>query len=493
MYAAFLQGTLPNGATAQILLTPTQPVRTYYRVATPGARGVSARWEEVTGNEATLLAPLLDHQLDVAPVAVRFTDADLRQMTDRGVPTTLGTKALSAKTRALSVPATFGDYFAGGVLIEQVRQQDPIVVSWYVDGRTAPSGPKIPPPAVKVTTVAAPIATPQDVTTTVGTVHTVNQQPAMCMATVPDVSIAEAYVHRQVYGADDFEVFRIARDRRENVLIKGPTGAAKTMSALAFAAEQGMPTFTISGSVNFEASEAFGQMMLDPATGMPYFQYGGAIEVIRDGGVLILDEINFIPSKVITPLYPLLDQRREVILKQNRGEVIKAHPNLLIVATMNPGYFGTQQMNWAVLNRFDHHLDWGYDEAVEKRLVPSKALRELAKQLREAEAGKKILTPTPTNALMAVIRNVETFGVDYAVSNFLARYDDADQQAVRLILQSQRANIAADFGLDTGVVVESDEVAATTDTTDTAAPIVTDPNAPANSAVAAVLNAWSQS
>lgn len=446
MFAVFLQGTLPNGSRAQVLVTPGIAPRVYYRASVQGARGASARWEDITGRDSGALRAVHNQPLDYEPVAVAFTDADARQMLERGVPTTLGTKAISARKRPTSRPLTFGDIFANGALLDQVRNQDATVQAWHLDGRTAlPSRPAM----------AAPVSTPTDVTATTVTGNT--PQPAMCMATVPDASIAQAYVHRAVYGTHDFDIFRAARDRRENILIKGPTGAAKTMSALAFASEQGMPTFTISGSVNFEASEAFGQTMLDPTTGMPYFQYGGAIEVIRSGGVLILDEINFIPSKVITPLYPLLDQRREVILKQNRGEVIKAHPDLLIVATMNPGYFGTQQMNWAVLNRFDHHLEWGYDDDVEKTLVACKALRELARQLREAEAGKKILTPTPTNALMTVIRNAKAFGLDYAVSNFLARYDDSDQQAVRLILAAHRTNIEVDLGIASDIVVESDE------------------------------------
>jgi len=199
-------------------------------------------------------------------------------------------------------------------------------------------------------------------------------------------------------------------------------------------------------------------MMLDPTNGLPYFQYGGAIEVIRDGGVLILDEINFIPGKVITPLFPLLDDRREVVLKQNKGEVIKAHPDLLIVATMNPGYFGTQQLNAALVNRFHHHLEWGYDEDVEKALVPSKSLRELAKKLRAAEAAKKILTPTPTNALMAIVANANSLGIEYAISNFLARYDEADQAAVRLALDSHRANIEQDLGLAPSITIEEAEI-----------------------------------
>lgn len=448
MYAVFLQASGLNNI-AQVIITPAHAgadIQVYFRFTLPGARGRSARWENVTANPAPYFAKIGDRRLDREPVAIRFTDNDARQVRERGAPTNIGTKAISSVQRHAVSERTVEQVFDGGSLLLIVRDQDPILATWLPQQGSTASTP-------------ARISTPVDVTPTAPAVHTVNQpESTMRMASVPDVSIAKAYVHRNVYGREDFEIFAKARQRRENVLLKGPTGAAKTMSALAFAASEGLPTFTISGSVNFEASEALGQMMLDPATGMPYFQYGGAIEVIRNGGVLILDEVNFIPSKVITPLFPLLDDRREIVLKQNRGEIIKAHPNLLIVATMNPGYLGTQAMNFALANRFDHHLEWGYDEAVEKKLIPFKAIRDLAFQLRGEEAAKKISTPVPTNSLMSIVTNTQDFGIDYALANFLARFDDTEQDAVKLTIAAHRANIESDLGIAVDIAVEQDEV-----------------------------------
>lgn len=450
MYAAFLQAT-EGDSIAQIIVTPA-PVsawgeRVYFRFTMAGARGRAARWEDVTGREPEALRGVLNRILDVPPVAVRFTEADAQQMRERGVPTTLGTKAIAAvdKQRRCGVRGQqpIQQAFFEEDLVGMVNRQDAVLAVW---ANPVYSG-----------SPQTPTAAPVHVTPTTAPVHTVNEpEPAFRMASVPDISIAKSYVHRDVYGQADFDIFAKARARKENILLKGPTGAAKTMSALAFAASEGLPTFTISGSVNFEASEAIGQMMLDPVTGLPYFQYGGAIEVIRSGGVLILDEINFIPSKVITPFFPLLDDRREVVLKQNKGEIIKAHPNLLIVATMNPGYLGTQAMNFALANRFDHHLEWGYEEGVEKKLVPSKSLREFATQLR---ANSAIVTPVPTNALMSIISNAREFSLDYALSNFLARFDEVERKAVELIVKGIRSNIETDLGIAATVVVEQDEVA----------------------------------
>jgi len=441
MHAAFLQVTLVN-STMQVIVTPALGAalqKTYFRYTTPGARGKAARWEDITGRESIAVpAHAASFQLDFAPVLVRFTEVDAQQVIERNSPTTLGTKAArEAARQGTPTGLTLKKALLDSGLLDDISKPGFVL--------------RVDDPA------PAPISTPGPVTpTTPAAVSVREPEPAMRMASVPDMSIAREYVHREVYGQPDFDIFAKARDRRENILLKGPTGAAKTMSALAFAATEGEPTFTISGSVNFEASEAIGQMMLDPSTGLPYFQYGGAIEVIRSGGVLILDEINFIPSKVITPFFPLLDDRREVVLKQNRGEIIKAHPKLLIIATMNPGYLGTQAMNFALANRFDHHLEWGYDEGVEKKLVSSKSLREFANQLR---ANPTIATPVPTNALMSVISNAREFSLDYALANFLARFDDTERKAVELITQSIRSNIESDLGLGNDhAPLEQDEV-----------------------------------
>lgn len=443
MYAVFVQAT-QGSSIAQIILTPATPAfseRTFFRFTMPGARGRAARWEEISGREAEILRPILGRRLDVVPVTIQVTDIDLQQIVERGAPTTLGTKAAraaAAKNPIAGAGLTVQQVFFDAELRAVVDRQDIEALDSFW-----------------ASTPTAPIATPEAVTTTTSQVN-VAPEPALRMASVPDISIAKSYVHRDVYGQNDFAIFAKARARKENILLKGPTGSAKTMSALAFAASEGLPTFTISGSVNFEASEAIGQMMLDPVNGLPYFQYGGAIEVIKNGGVLILDEINFIPSKVITPFFPLLDDRREVVLKQNRGEIIRAHPDLLIVATMNPGYLGTQAMNFALANRFDHHLEWGYEEGVEKKLVPCKSLREFASQLR---ANPVIGTPVPTNALMSILSNTREFSLDYALANFLARFDEAERKAVGYVLDSQRRNIEIDLGIAVDVDVEQDEVA----------------------------------
>ena len=263
---------------------------------------------------------------------------------------------------------------------------------------------------------------------------------------VPDASIADAYVHRTVRGVEDFAMLDWARANQKNVLLYGPTGSGKTMLPEAYAATHGLDMALVSGNIAMTTHQILGGLVPDGKGGWKW-QDGVAVQVVRNGGLIDLDELNFIPSKIATVLFPLLAGQRHIVLLDNGGEVVHAHPDLLIVATMNPGYAGTLELNPALRNRFTSQVEWGYDDGVEKALVPSKALRTLAGQLRAYEAKGEMHTPTPTNALRDFCLMVPDLGMDWAIGNFLDRYGDDEQATVKLAIDAQRRKIEADFGL----------------------------------------------
>lgn len=458
MYALFFQTTRNTvGLVRQFLIVPSEfsnglghhAVTVYTRsTAKDGSRGRAAAWSIASTDPTSEVSPLstvLRH-----PSAVKVTESDRRQMLEKGIPTTLAAKGQTANDRPaapqFAEPQAADAYFA--TAINLVSQQGAELAGFFHDGRAGRTVRK-QPPAPTQTPAPAPVTSP--VTVIPATSQDVSPDPMprattqSRMALIPATGLASQYVHRKVYGSDDFAVFDRALAEQENILVYGPTGAGKTMGALAFAAERGMPTFTISGSVNFDPAQAFGRERI--RNGEVIWADGGATEIARHGGLLILDEINFIPSKVMTPLFPMLDDRRQITLLDNDGETIPCHPNTLIVATMNRGYAGTQVLNFALANRFKYHLSWGYDEEVEKKLVPLKSVREFAQKLRIAEGLGSIQTPTPTNAVVDFVNLAQDLGLDFAIDNFKARYEDSEQSAIRLALDATRANIEADLGL----------------------------------------------
>ena len=111
---------------------------------------------------------------------------------------------------------------------------------------------------------------------------------------------------------------------------------------------------TVSGNASMESRQLFGGFIPDGDGGYGWID-GPVTDVVRNGGVLLLDEMNFISPKIYTTLYPLTDGRRSITLLDHMGETIVAHEDLTIFATMNPDYIGTTPLNFAMRNRFDIH------------------------------------------------------------------------------------------------------------------------------------------
>jgi len=427
MYALFIEAQPVDAGRWQYLIFPGKKVTVYARLSDGGRHGLNRWWVESN----------IDVDLAVTnePTAILVSDRDYRQAST-GIPGTLAIKAQKAHEKS---PAASGVYSLTDA-VTWVADQDSTLLGFARDGRR--QSPVIQPRRVEP---VSPSDTPELVAA------------AYSMSVVPAKDVASSYVHRSIGGVEDFRIFEHAQSAGLNVLLYGPTGPGKTTSAIAYAASKSLPVFMVSGTVSLEASQLFGRYIPDGAGGF-IWQDGGVTELVRHGGVLILDEVNFIPSKIATVLFPLLAQTRHITLLDHKGETIKAHPNLLIVGTMNPGYVGTQDLNAAFRNRFSIQIDWGYDENVEKALIKSAALRKLAAQLRAEEAKEELITPTPTNALIEFIDLAHSLGIDFAIKNFVARYDETEQAKVELVVQTHRENIEADLGFVTEKPVIEPEI-----------------------------------
>jgi hypothetical protein len=210
---------------------------------------------------------------------------------------------------------------------------------------------------------------------------------------------------------------------------------------------------TISGNASMEPSQMTGKFTPDGEGGYLWID-GPVTDVVRNGGVLLLDEVNFINPKIYTNLYSLTDGRRMITLLDHLGETIEAHPDLTVFATMNPNYIGTTPLNYAFRNRFDIQIPWDYDDAVEKQLIESKALLVLIKQLRTEAAKGQYETPISTNMAMEFCKFLPELGYEFAMENFIAHFTEDEQPSVRMVFQTHEHNIKVDFGIEEIVETE---------------------------------------
>ena len=267
---------------------------------------------------------------------------------------------------------------------------------------------------------------------------------------IPEQFFFDDYIGREIAGVKDIDVLAAAHRMRHNVLLAGPTGAAKTSLVYAYAAQAGLPVVNIACNGGADPRQLLGGWVPKPDGGYQ-FQPGDLVLGVQHGAIILLNEVNFMPPKIAAVLYGLLDKRRTVYLADAAGSefptVIKAHPETFVLADYNPGYHGTRPLNEAFKNRFAFKLDWGYEPSVEAELLTSVSLLEMANRLRERIDVGDLNTPIPTNALMEFedVTWDEMLGFDFAVFNFTSMFAQDEQQVVREVIEVYSERIRSEL------------------------------------------------
>lgn len=244
--------------------------------------------------------------------------------------------------------------------------------------------------------------------------------------------------------------------RKRNVMLYGPTGTGKTELVLEFAAKRAKAVVTVMPAMRPE--HLVGQFIED-ADGKLVFQRGPLWLACEMGNTVIyFDEINRLHEDVVPMLYPLLDRRRQLFIYEHgikairrstgeylarfdptdpdqeswEGEVIVDVPDdVLVVASYNPGYAGTNQLNEAIRNRFEVSIFMDYSEEVEASIIKTEAIRNLGRDLRNSQLHQgMILSPVSTNQLRAFEENITIFGLDAAKMMFLNYFESDDERRI---------------------------------------------------------------
>lgn len=198
------------------------------------------------------------------------------------------------------------------------------------------------------------------------------------------------------------EILEKARKSGLFVIIIGPKGTGKTTLVRKFASEMNKELDSVNFSLRTRESHLVGSRTLDK--GEISFVEGVLVKSMRSGSLLYLDELNAAEADVLLRLDEALDDRRQLVLKEAEGQVVKAVDDWFVIATINPlSHVGTKELPPQLLSRFPVRMRLEYPpEEVEldivrrhvtideSRISEIRHAIQLAKNLREAAAVEEL-------------------------------------------------------------------------------------------------------
>lgn len=236
---------------------------------------------------------------------------------------------------------------------------------------------------------------------------------------VPDRD--DAYVFRK----EHLRIMQFwAAGAEKNILLQGETGTGKTTLIEQVAARLNWPTFTVGCHGGLEFQELIGRVTLQP-DGSTGWADGPLIAAMRNGGIFLLDEMNFLKPEVAGGLNTVLQATSYTI--PETGETIWAHQDFRIAATGNAmdgvgkgAYRGTQTTNIALLSRFSLGIRVAYmSMSDEQKMIEAKApgisekvaayLAEVADMARKSHADGVLKAPLSPRETIACARRARAF------------------------------------------------------------------------------------
>ena len=254
---------------------------------------------------------------------------------------------------------------------------------------------------------------------------------------------------------NSFEILDKAYELGLFVLIIGPKGTGKTTLVREFAGKKGVELESVNFSLRTRESHLVGSKSLE--NGSIGFDEGILVKSMREGDMLYLDEINAAEADVLLRLDEALDDRRQIVLKESGGELIKANSGWFVVATINPlTHVGTKELPPQILSRFPVRIRLEYPpEEIELQIVKKyisgsndKELLQgikLANLLRQAAAVEELYYSPSLRETIAFGKLLDSGlkprqAADIVFANVYSQWGNVEYQKVSDIITSMFGN-----------------------------------------------------
>ncbi len=235
------------------------------------------------------------------------------------------------------------------------------------------------------------------------------------------------------------------------VLIIGPKGTGKTSLVREYAIQKSKNLESINFSLRTRESHLVGtKNLIDGNVG---FDEGILVKSMKDGNILYLDEINAAEADVLLRLDEALDDRRQIVLKESSGEIIKARDSWFVIATINPlTHVGTKELPPQILSRFPIRIRLDYPpEDIEYQIIKkhvknpndSDVLQgiKLANTLRQASAVEELYYSPSIRETIAYAKLLESettpkHAAEIVFGNVYSQWGNVEFQKVNDIVAS---------------------------------------------------------
>ncbi|ELA9387125.1 MULTISPECIES: AAA family ATPase [Vibrionaceae] len=145
--------------------------------------------------------------------------------------------------------------------------------------------------------------------------------------------------------------------------VTGPTGSGKTSGITEITGRLNWPVQQITANGRLEFTDLVGHhALISPKPGetpVMQFMYGPLAIAMREGHVLLINEVDLVDPAELSGLNDILEGR-PLVIAQNGGEIIKPHPMFRVIVTGNSTgsgdpsglYQGVMMQNLAAMDRY---------------------------------------------------------------------------------------------------------------------------------------------
>lgn len=197
------------------------------------------------------------------------------------------------------------------------------------------------------------------------------------------------------------------------LLAYGPPGTGKSTLAYTTAQALGMPFYNVTLTDETPAAELRGHFVPD-GNKWP-FMYGPATRAFSEGALLLLDEIDKASQDCLDFLHGLLNDPKLARITLPTGEVLTAHPNFKVIATMNGEY---EDLRPSLQDRFSIAIEIDQPHPAAIEALPED-LQGAARNLESYDHHQRPSTVRRWAAL-ASLRDIPEIGMEIAAKAVFA-------------------------------------------------------------------------